>query len=54
MGSGESSEQAGEREIQQRVLSSPVQSGAIMRDAFFRTTADLGISLFHCSVLGNP
>lgn len=54
MGSGESSEQAGEREIQQRVLSSPVQSGAIMRDAFFRTTADLGISLFHCIVLGNP
>lgn len=40
-------------EIQYRVLSSPVQSCAI-RDAFFRTIADLGISLFHCSLLGNP
>lgn len=55
-----------ELEIQYRVLSSPVQSCAI-RDAFFRTIADLGISLlhcstiadlgislFHCSILGNP
>ena len=42
-----------ELEIQHRVLSSPVQSGAIMREAFFRTVADLRISLFHCSILGN-
>lgn len=40
-------------EIKHRVLSSPVQSCAI-RDAFFRTIADVGISLFHCSILGNP
>lgn len=29
-----------ERGKYSRVLSSPVQSGAVMRDAFFRTTAD--------------